>query len=96
MVDGIVLDLKDNLTLLKKFIASIHFCGGKTSVWVDKVEECVYFVEPSFADFGNPDLMLLCKCKKEKHLIFIEAKVSTYEDSSVDINDIRKYIGQAS
>lgn len=92
LVNGIVLDMQNNVEALKKFLQSIHFCGGTIPAWTDKVRSVSYFIEPSFAEFGNPDLMILCDCSDEKHLIFIEAKVSSYIENSIDIESIKEYI----
>jgi hypothetical protein len=40
---------------------------------------CTIFVEQSFSDFGDSDLILIDNIIKKKNVIFIECKVKTYQ-----------------
>lgn len=86
LVNGMVIELTDNINLTKKFLKSIRFCGTESPSWIDRVQKVTYLVEPSFSDFGNPDLIIVCDCGEEKHVIFLEAKVVKYLDSAIKLD----------
>lgn len=92
LVNGIVLDLINNdldigLKSLKRFLKSIKFCNSYKPSWISKVYKADFIIEPSFSEFGDPDLIIVCYCTdNEKHIIFLEAKVVKYEDSAVNLH----------
>ena len=86
VVNGIVLDLHNDLEKQKIFLKKIRFCGGNELSWIDDVENVTWLIEPSFSEFGNPDLIIVAEAKKKKYVLFVEAKLKSYDDSSFPIN----------
>ena len=85
IVNGIVLDIKDDIIKQRAFLKAIKFADGSTPEWIDNVTRTDFIVEPSFSEFGNPDLIIIAyETDNKKHVIFIEAKVCSYEDAAVE------------
>mgnify|MGYP001008799070 CR=1 FL=1 len=85
IVNGIVLDIKDDIIKQRAFLKAIKFADGSTPEWIDNVTRTDFIVEPSFSEFGNPDLIIIAyEIDNKKHVIFIEAKVCSYEDAAVE------------
>lgn len=83
LVNSIILDMGSDLNKQKQFLRSIKFEDNSNRNWIDKVTDFHYIVEPSFAQFGNPDLIIVTEEENGKrHVIFIEAKVCAYNDAS--------------
>lgn len=86
IVNSIILDMKDDLYKQKSFLNCIRLADNSYLDWVDKLESMKYFVEPSFSEFGSPDLIIKAKTSDNKnYVIFVEAKTDTYEKSSVEL-----------
>lgn len=85
LVNGFVMDISPSINLTKKFLKEIRFCEPNSPAWIDRLQRAVFLVEPSFSEFGNPDLMIICDCTQERHVVFIEAKVVKYEDSAISL-----------
>ena len=75
--------------MTKKFLKMIRFCSSQSPDWIDRVKEVSFLIEPSFSEFGDPDLVVVCDCDSirgyERHVVFIEAKVVKYKESAVPI-----------
>lgn len=83
IVNGIILDIKDDLNKEKAFLRSIRFADGGVHDWIDDVKLIKWYVEPSFSQFGAPDLILSAETKDlKKYIIIIEAKLTGYNESS--------------
>lgn len=83
LVNSIILDMGSDLSKQKQFLRSIKFEDNSNRNWIDKVTDFHYIVEPSFAQFGNPDLIIVAEEENGKrHVIFIEAKICAYNDAS--------------
>jgi hypothetical protein len=100
VVNGIILDIKDDIHKLRGFFRAIDMADGGKLDWADDVEKCVFFVEPCFAEFGNPDLIAKVETSAQnKYVLFIEAKLKCYDDSSIEVDRFllpKKYSGNAS
>jgi hypothetical protein len=48
VVNGIILDIKDDLEKVKDFLRSIRFVEGKLK-WADDLESVIWWVEPNFS-----------------------------------------------
>ena len=46
------------------------------------VTAIVYLVEPSFAQFGDPDIVIVLRAREAQWLFFVEAKVVSYKHSA--------------
>jgi len=67
---------------VKKLINEIQWADGKPADWTDSITSAHAIVELGFGQFGDPDLILVCKSDQgQKHIIFVEAKAKTYRDS---------------
>ncbi|WP_303871907.1 hypothetical protein [Acetobacterium wieringae] len=87
LVNSILLDMDSDLEKQKKFLKAIVFEDGQEKNWIENVTEFHYIVEPSFAQFGDPDLIIIAEEKEKKHVLFVEAKVHSYEDDSIALNE---------
>lgn len=87
LVNSIILDMESDLEKQKNFLKTIVFEDGQGKNWIDHVTKFHYIVEPSFAQFGNPDLIIIAEEKDKKHVLFVEAKVHSYEDDSIALNE---------
>ena len=85
IVNGLVLDIKDDLELGKEVINYILRCGHINRDWVSNIQDIQYFVEPGFSKFGQPDLIMICTLSDDttKHYLIIEAKATPYAGSAM-------------
>ncbi len=88
VVNSIVLRLEKDIKLAHGFLTIIRFYNGQPPSWINKIKSVHYFVEISFGEFGDPDLIILCEDHEgDKHLVFIEAKLVCYDTSAVDLRN---------
>lgn len=86
LVNGIILDIKDDVGKQKSFLKAIRFADGSELNWIGDIAGMDFIVEPSFSEFGNPDLIIIAhETNKKRHVIFIEAKVCCYDDAAIKI-----------
>ena len=87
LVNSIILDMGSDLEKHKNFLSAIKFNDEKKLSWISNIEKIPhYIIEPSLAQFGNPDLIVVAEEKDgTRHVIFIEAKLCAYDDASEDI-----------
>ena len=84
IVNGLVLDIKDDLELGKAVINSILWCGHLNTDWISNIQDIKYFVEPGFSKFGQPDLIIICTLYDyTKRYLIIEAKATPYAGSAM-------------
>jgi|TARA_B100000315_G_scaffold109990_1_gene100901 hypothetical protein len=77
-------DPKVRVERLKDFLEAIVWGGGNEEgpVALYGISDFRIVVELGLSEFGNPDLIIVCKDKVEKsYCIFIEAKVGPYQKS---------------
>ncbi|MDI3537384.1 MAG: hypothetical protein PWP30_1866 [Eubacteriaceae bacterium] len=67
LVNSIILDMNSKLSKQKNFLKAIVFEDGQKRNWIDEVTEFHYIVEPSFAQFGDPDLIIIAEEKEKKN-----------------------------
>ena len=53
---------------------------------VENYKKIDIFDEFSFGDFGSPDLIIKVKSKENTYVFIIEAKITTYDNASIDNN----------
>lgn len=86
LFNAVILEINDNPDLIKKVLGSVKLGDGKCFTWLETLERVDFWIEPSFGQFGNPDLIAICYCNNnEKNVIFFEAKTVTYKDSAVPL-----------
>ena len=87
IVNALVLDIHNDIRLTRQVLEAIKLGDGRGLEWVDKVKEVDFWIEPSFGQFGNPDLIAICRTNEnEKYVVFFEAKTVRYEDSAVPLS----------
>lgn len=87
IVNGILLDIGNDRKKLNDFFQSIRLFGDTELPWKNGVDSCKWIVEPDLADFGNPDLIAIIESNDQKFVLFIEAKLLSYSDSSYALPD---------
>ena len=84
IVNGLVLDIKDDLELGKAVINSISWCDHSDTDWISNIQDIQYFVEPGFSKFGQPDLIMICTLSdRTKRYLIIEVKATPYAGSAM-------------
>lgn len=79
LVNSLCYELKyspDNLQLLNNLLSLVSFPYQTVNFQISEVK---ILIEQSFSDFGDADLVLLVNNFRSKQVIFIEAKVKTYQ-----------------
>lgn len=79
LINSLCYELKyspDNLQLLNSLLSLVSFPYRTVNF---QISEAKILIEQSFSDFGDADLVLLVSNFKGKQVIFIEAKVKTYQ-----------------
>jgi hypothetical protein len=71
----------DATSRVKALLSAVWWANGDLPEWFDLIEDVVLIVEIGLADFGDPDLMIVCRTKKGIKLVFLEAKIVSYMDS---------------
>lgn len=88
ILNGILLDMyHDENTYkgkLKKFFGAIRLFSGDKVPWGD-ITGCKWMIEPSFAHFGDPDLIAVFESDRKKYALFIEAKLKDYISSCMSL-----------
>lgn len=70
----------DVISCVKQFLHAIEWADGNHPAWIEKVTDARFLVEIGLADFGNPDLIVVCRTEGDElpYLVFIEAKARPY------------------
>ena len=93
LLNSILLDMQigtqdEQANKVADFLKGIDFYDGKNPFENIVVEEMKALIEPSFGQFGDPDLILSVKDKEGgNYVVFVEAKLSTYKNAAIDIVD---------
>jgi hypothetical protein len=69
---------QDNLQLLNDFLSLVSFPYRTVNF---QISDAKILIEQSFSDFGDADVVLLVNNQGDKQVIFIEAKVKTFQGS---------------
>ncbi len=102
LVNSIIADMGTDLEKHKKFLKAIKLTDGGKLNWTAEITNIPqYIIEPSFAEFGDPDLIVVATADGKRHVIFIEAKLSAYNDAASALSDVNNrlldnYDGKAS
>lgn len=92
LVNALVRHLTANPAQVRKLLEACKWQGGETTqqrllALLDRADRHVFIVEPGFADFGAPDLILVLQCAaKTIGTVFVEAKVVAYVKSAMSNN----------
>lgn len=66
-----------------RFLQSIRWVRGSCPIPVDEVTEASWIVKVGLGQFGDPDIILVLKTGKRSYFVFIEAKVTQYQQSAM-------------
>lgn len=90
LVNSVILEISNNIQLTRKVLGAVKLGDGRGFNWLEDIKSVDFWIEPSFGQFGNPDLIAICHCKNnEKYVVFFEAKTVRYEDSAMSLT--KKY-----
>jgi len=67
------------------FLKCVRWANGAIPSWLGKISNVKFVVELGLAEFGNPDLILVCESAGDPrpYCIFLEAKVIPYSASAI-------------
>lgn len=87
IVNGIILDIKDDIEKQKNFLRAIKLADNSSLPWVDDAAHFNWFIEPLLSQFGSPDVILTVETNiRTKYTFFIEAKIKNYDKSACLLN----------
>jgi hypothetical protein len=66
---------------MSSILRSITWADEQPPSWLADILHVNLVVEVGLADFGDPDLIIVCETSEGKKLVFVEAKVVSYTDS---------------
>lgn len=66
---------------IKIFLSAVSWADGQVPAWIETIRSVTLIVEVGLADFGDPDLLIVCRTPSATKLVFVEAKVVSYIDS---------------
>jgi len=86
---GIINALVAHISASGDFVGSVRnlltatcWGNGKRPSWIEDFSDAHLIVEVGLADFGDPDLLIICRTGSGIiHLVFLEAKAQSYTDS---------------
>jgi hypothetical protein len=66
-----------------KMLGAVEWGGGAKPAWVPRISNAKLMVEIGLADFGNPDLIIVCRIEGDERpcCVFVEAKAICYQFS---------------
>src|SRR4051812_13358728 len=72
----------DFVEAVRNLLKATRWGNGSAPFWIEDFSEAHLIVEIGLADFGDPDLLIICRTGSEMiHLVFLEAKAHSYTDS---------------
>jgi hypothetical protein len=94
---GIINAVVSHVNTSGDFVGSIRnllkaTCWGTGSrpSWIEEISDAHLIVEVGLADFGDPDLLIICRTgSKKTYLVFLEAKAQSYTDSMQKTSALR-------
>src|SRR5437763_7967200 len=66
---------------IKLLLRAVRWGDGEMPEWVGRIQDFAFIVEVGLADFGDPDLLVVCHTDLGAKLVFVEAKVVSYTES---------------
>jgi hypothetical protein len=68
---------------VNELLKRVAWLGGSAPNWIGGVQGVSFLVEVGMAQFGSPDLILVCEAGGRLRIVFIEAKVVPYLASAM-------------
>lgn len=79
IINALAMELEQQgLAGVKEFLSAITWGEGSQEGWINSVEQVQIVVEIGLAQFGNPDLLLICRGNNRTYMLSFEAKVGQY------------------
>lgn len=68
--------------LVRNLLAATYWGTGRRPSWIETLSDARLIVEVGLADFGDPDLIIVCRAEAGlSYVVFLEAKAHSYRDS---------------
>jgi hypothetical protein len=85
IINALVTDLASRgLDPTLQFLRTIRWADDGQPAWINEVKRVTFVVEIHLAEFGVPDLMLVCRSgTSEINVVFVEAKAGPYLESAM-------------
>lgn len=103
IINGMLLDMyRDKEKVqenLNKFFGAIRLMDGSSPPWQEDITDCRWMVEPSLAQFGDPDFIARFQSGGTTYAVFFEGKLKDYRRSCLAIRKdmtAMSYVGQSS
>ena len=68
----------DPVESVRTFLSAVRWAGPGGGSWVNDFTQVYLIVEIGLADFGNPDLMIVCHGPAGVRCVFVESKIVMY------------------
>jgi len=68
----------DPVESVRTFLSAVRWAGPGGGSWVNDFTQVCLIVEIGLADFGNPDLMIVCHGPAGVRCVFVESKIVMY------------------
>ncbi len=82
---------RDFIGSIKDVLAAIFWGTGNQPFWIEELSDAHLIVEVGLADFGDPDLLIICRTASGMiHLVFLEAKAQSYTESMQRTSSLRE------
>jgi len=84
IIDSFVSHIRGTaVTSIARFLHAICWAGGTAPQWIESIDCVNVIVEIDLAEFGVPDLIVVCRTGgTATYVVFIEAKATTYKFSA--------------
>jgi hypothetical protein len=80
----------DFIGSVRNLLKATCWGNGNRPPWIDDFSDARLIVEVGLADFGDPDLVIICRTGSGMvHLVFLEAKAQSYTDSMQQTSPLR-------
>ncbi|AFA48406.1 hypothetical protein [Acetobacterium woodii] len=87
VVNSIILDMEADFEKQLEFLNTIKFTDDFKPEWLPDIVKISFIAEPALGQFGKPNLIIIAEEKSlQRHVIFIESKISAYDDASEKLN----------
>ena len=75
---------------IRSLLKEICWGTGHPPFWINELSDAHLIVEVGLADFGDPDLLIVCRTTSETiYIVFLEAKAQSYTDSMQRTSSLR-------
>jgi hypothetical protein len=78
---------------VRRLLRAVHWAMPRDRGWIDTFTRATLIVEIGLADFGNPDLMIVCDGPDGVRCVFVEGKVVMYVASMLPNHEGMRFPG---